>query len=186
MNNSNIIFLNDGKVKIENAEIPFGRFRNFAGEVKGQYDKKGEPYFNIFLNPDQADALAEAGWAIGEWDRSKNDPDADSQALIKVTVDVGGRTPSKIWHVSDRGTDGVRHKNLITYESGTMQELDNTRFDDVDVTLRFWKNTKGLYNAYLSTMYYTLPKDEWDDKWGDAIDEEFTGSPDDQEPVPFV
>lgn len=179
---SNVMFLNDGKAKIADLLNTQIIWRNFAGIVKPghKYDREGEPYFNISLSPAEYDTMINAGWDAREWTKKDADPQETPRYYIKVTIDVDGFSKSKIWHVSDPDADGRRHKNLITYDDGTMGDLDNTVFDTVDLTLRPWTNANGLKKAYLETMYYVIAKDEWGDKWGDVMDGDFS-----DESVPF-
>lgn len=147
----------NGNVSIENAHILPGDFRNFEGR-EGAYNKAGDRSFCISLDFDLADAMRADGWNIKQL-RPRN-PEDDPTPYIQVKVNFDGRIPPNIVMIS-----GNKKTKL---DSETVNMLDWAEIEKADVILRpyNWEvnGHKGV-KAYLKTLYVTVAKDEFEDKY---------------------
>lgn len=149
---------------IEGARITF---RNFSGEAR-KFNAAGNRNFNIILTEKDRDMLADAGFKIRV--RPPKDSYSEPQYLLPVMVSYKFRPP-KI-------TTIVGHvKSEMTEDN--VGELDYADIENIDLTIRpyHWEMPDGTsgVKAYLNSMYVTLVKDVFADKYDfgeDVIDEE--------------
>lgn len=135
-------------IVLENARIGF---RNFEGR-EGRFNAAGSRNFCVFLNPDQARALEEEGWAI-RWTHP-SDPDEDPQGFLSVSVKYGYISP-KVALIKNGGLPTELGENEIAM-------LDKAEIDYVDLVIRpyNWEvNGHSGVKAYLKSMYVKLVED---------------------------
>lgn len=146
-----------GNLKIENTRIIF---RNFKGE-ETRYNRAGNRNCCVLIDDAEiAQKLKEDGWNIKIL--APRDEDEEPKHYIQAAVSFKV-APPKIYMVC-----GGR-KVLLDEE--TVSILDNSDIINVDVILRpyFWDigNGKAGIKAYVKTMYVTIEKDEFADKYAD-------------------
>lgn len=141
---------------IENAKIIF---KNFSGNEK-PFNPAGKRNFCVIIeSPDDAKMLAKDGWNVKQLKpREKGD---DPTAYIQVAVDYS-HVPPKVWVVSDR------NKTLLT--ENEVDELDYAIMTNIDLEISPYQwfveaTGKSGVKAYLKTMYATVERDRFADKY---------------------
>lgn|SRR5437763_10345265 len=146
-------------VSLENVRIGF---RNFEGR-EGQYNKKGERSFAVFLNKETADVLAAEGWNVKFPRENENrvDPDEpgrDPYLQVSVSFDF---YPPNVFLISNN------QPTKITEEEVAM--LDWAEIENVDLVLRPYEwsvNRNSGIKAYLKAGYFTIVTDAFAAKYG--------------------
>ena len=139
-------------LKLENAVLGRGSYRNFAGE-KTQFNPAGKRTFVVLLDEQNGRLLEEQGWHI-RW-REPRDEQDDPTALLTVEVKFGDYPP-KIVLIS-----GGTHTTLDETNIGI---LDTAEIDRCDLIIRpyNWEvNGNSGTKAYVKTMYVTLQDDDF-------------------------
>jgi prophage antirepressor-like protein len=152
----------DNLLKIENAYLLPGQFKNFSGEP-GKYNNAGDRNFCVVIDPDTAQVLLREGWNVKTLP-ARNEGDED-RYYIKVAVSYD-HIPPKVFMLSKR------KKTLLDEE--TIGQLDYAEVTNFDLTINGaqWNNNgKSGVKAWLKTMYATLSQDEFADKY-DNYDED--------------
>lgn len=146
-------------VSLENVRIGF---RNFEGR-EGQYNKKGERSFAVFLNREVAEDLAEQGWNVKfpQPDPRGVDPDDDGrQPYLQVSVSFEFYPPS-VFLISNG------HPTKLDEEQLSM--LDWAELENVDLVIRPYEwsvNRNSGIKAYLKAGYFTIVTDRFAAKYG--------------------
>ena len=139
-------------LKLENAVLGRGSYRNFAGE-KTQFNPTGKRTFVVLLDEQNGRLLEQQGWHI-RW-REPRDEQDDPTALLTVEVKFGDYPP-KIVLISG-GT-------LTTLDETNIGILDTAEIDRCDLIIRpyNWEvNGNSGTKAYVKTMYVTLQDDDF-------------------------
>ena len=139
-------------LKLENAVLGRGSYRNFAGE-KTQFNPTGKRTFVVLLDEQNGRLLEQQGWHI-RW-REPRDEQDDPTALLTVEVKFGDYPP-KIVLISG-GT-------LTTLDETNIGILDTAEIDRCDLIFRpsNWEvNGNSGTKAYVKTMYVTLQDDDF-------------------------
>jgi hypothetical protein len=146
-------------LSLENVRIGF---RNFEGR-EGQYNKKGDRNFVVFLEKDLADALAEEGWNV-KFPREPQhqvDPDEPSRdPYLPVTVSFDNY-PANVFLISNGNA------TKLTGDEASM--LDWAEIQHVDLVLRPYEwsvNRNSGIKAYLKSGYFTIVTDAFAAKYG--------------------
>jgi hypothetical protein len=156
-------------ITVEGANI---QFRNFSGK-EGQFNRKGDRNFCLFLDNEFAKTLLTDGWNIKEL--QPRNPDDAPQPYLQVSVGFS-HYPPKIVLITTTG------KTFI--DESTVDILDWAEIDNVDLIIRpyNWElNGKFGVKAYLKTMYITIVEDEFASKYRNVPDSA-VAAPDDLEP----
>lgn len=136
-------------ITFKNARI---KYRNFRGEAR-QYNQEGMRNFNLVLNAEDAQRLAEMGMSVRI--RPPRNEGDEPERLLKVAVSYKIRAP-KIVVISG----GVQ----TALDEDTVDELDYADIERVDLSIRpsRWSMPDGRtgLKAYLNTMYVTVVEDE--------------------------
>lgn len=136
-------------------------FKNFRGE-EGQYNRKGDRNFVIFLDPEQATHLEEQGWNI-KFPKALEEPDEEDTRNPYLQVSIGEKgMPPKIVMVDEENGNEV----LLNFE--TMDILDDTviRYADVIIRPYHWAvNGNTGIKAYLKTLYANIEPDVFGGKY---------------------
>lgn len=147
-------------VKLENANILPGRFRNFAGK-EGPYNREGDRFFNIALPPEVADDMRRDGWNVKQL-KPREDDDVP-QDIIEVAVKFG-RIPPKIVLYTTKSQTKLDEESVST--------LDWVRIQEADVILRPYEwavNGKTGVKAYLKELRVKIdeetPEGQLEAKW---------------------
>lgn len=147
-------------VTIENATI---RWRNFAGKTD-RFNTNGNRHFTVFLDPQQARDMEEAGWDSVKWLDPREEGD-DPRPVIQVTVKYSEKArPPRILLINSVSRVDLGEKEL--------EILDYSEFDNVDLTLRPYKwdvQGKQGVKAYLQAGYFTIREDELERKYAQSL-----------------
>jgi hypothetical protein len=144
-------------LKIEDARIIF---RNFAG-VETRYNRAGNRNFCVIVDDaDIAQQLISDGWNVKTL--APRDEDEEPRYYIPAAVSYKN-IPPKIYLICGR--------SKVLLDEDTVGELDTADIVNVDVILRpyCWDlgNGKSGVKAYVKTMYVTIEKDEFADKYAE-------------------
>jgi len=134
-------------------------YRNFAGRAQ-QFNEEGNRNFNIILDPELADKLAQDGWNV-KTQRVREEGDIPDR-LLAVKVNFKSERPPKVVMIAG--------KNRVALGPDEVAVLDFADLGNVDVTLNPypWEMSgKTGITAYLKTCYATLNQDELEMKYGD-------------------
>lgn len=145
-------------LKLENAQIGRGSFRNFAGE-KSTYNPTGKRTFTVLLEEDLGKLLEQEGWHI-RWKQPRDEYD-EPQALLTVEVKFGDYPP-KIVLISDGKKTTLDEDNIAV--------LDTAEIACADMIIRpyNWEvNGKTGTKAYVKSLYITLQDDDFGGKYAD-------------------
>ena len=137
-------------------------FRNFSGK-EGKFNPAGRRSFCVLLDGELGEELEREGWNIKQL--KPRDDEEEPQKYLQVRVNYGSVDP-KIYMVVGR------QKTLLDEDS--VSSLDYADIENVDLIIRPYEwdvNGKSGITAYVKTMYVTVAKDEFSDKY-DFNDEE--------------
>lgn len=137
-------------------------FRNFAGE-ETRFNRAGNRNFSVILNHEDALKLLDDGWNVKI--KEPRDNFEDPLCYLEVTVKFDN-IPPKIVMIS-----GNKKTNL---DCETVDVLDYADISTVDLIIRpyNWEvNGKTGVKAYLKTMYVTINRDEFEDKYDNLEDD---------------
>lgn len=143
---------------IENAEL---LFRNFSGVEKPPYNKKGMRNFCVIIDdPAQAQALAEDSWNVKIL--APRDEEEVPRHYIQVAVQFENYPPNIFM---------VRGPNVppLRMDEEMVDSLDFAELRNIDIVLNpySWEfNGKTGVKAYLKTMYVSVVKDQFAEKYG--------------------
>ncbi len=143
-------------IVIEHAHI-WGR--NFSGIEKPPYNKEGDRNFCVELDDIQlARQLAEEGWNIKFRDPNEQYPEPSAYVQVKVKY---GKLVPEIYMVGDNGTSTLLNEETVGL-------LDSSEIENVDLVIRPYnydvRGEQGV-SAYVKTMYVTLAKDPFYEKY---------------------
>lgn len=126
--------------RIEGAEILRGQFRNFAG-APDKYNKDGgKRYFNVIVDDEMAQDLAEDGWGVKILE-PREDGDV-ARHYLKVNVKCNDRTEI------NRITRGRK----MRLNEDTLEMLDTDRIEFADMTVRAYEYEPGKISAWLDAL----------------------------------
>lgn len=141
-------------LKIEGTHIVFKP--NFEGREE-QFNREGDRYFNVAIDPDHVDELREQGWNVKEW-TGKEDGD-ETAYFIKVKVSYKFKPPRLVL-ITSRGR--------VPLDEETCDMLDWQEFEFVDVILsasHYKINGQAGISAYLKTGMFVVAEDELEKKY---------------------
>src|SRR6187399_1223442 len=104
--------------KLEDVHIIW---RNFSGEERLPYNKKGDRNFSIVLDPTTAEAMKRDGWNV----KFRQPKEEDGDILIHLPVKVGysGRPPA-IYLITSRGRNILTEDTISTLDYADIQKVD--------------------------------------------------------------
>ena len=139
-------------LKLENATIGRGGFRNFSGE-KTRYNRDGKRTFTVILEEELGHRLEEEGWHI-----RYREPQAEGEptiALLTVEVRFGEYPPKVIMIVGEDKTP---------LDETNIDILDTAEIVRADMVIRPYNWTvddNSGTKAYLKTLYVTVEDDDF-------------------------
>ena len=154
---------NNQLVSIEGANIPHGRWRNFAGK-QTEYNDKGQRNFTLFIDYETALQYEADGWNI-KWPKPNpeyDDPEVPPMGRLKVAVRFDGKVPPKVQLIQGNRATNITEANA--------EVLDFAEIVHADVTFRAYcgeVNGKPFVKPYLKTLYVTIPTEEFAEKYAD-------------------
>lgn len=151
----------DRMIRIENAQVLPGAFRNFSGNPTPFNKAGGDRTFCIKLEPEQADFFRSNGFNVQEKVNTQ-DPAAVTYVLsIKVSFRVA---PPDIIMIS--GGRGTRLDEI------TVGLLDSAEIQSADIAINPYEyevNGRHGFSAYLRTLYVTIAENPYADKYRDLV-----------------
>ena len=141
-------------LKIEGTHIVFKP--NFEGREE-QFNREGDRYFNVAIDPDHVDGLRADGWNVKEW-TGKEDGD-ETAYFIKVKVSYKFKPPRLVL-ITSRGR--------VPLDEETCEMLDWQEFEFIDVILsasHYKINGRAGISAYLKTGMFVVAEDELEKKY---------------------
>jgi hypothetical protein len=147
-------------LSLENVRIGF---RNFEGR-EGQYNKKGERAFAVFLEDKElAEQLLAEGWNVKfpKENENKIDPDEPSRdPYLQVSVGFEYYPPNVFL---------ISNGNPTKISEDEVPMLDWAEIENVDLVLRPYEwsvNRNSGIKAYLKSGYFTIVTDKFAAKYG--------------------
>lgn len=145
-------------ITFENARIAF---RNFSGK-EGRYNKEGERNFCLFLDPEDAEPMAEDGWNI-KYLKPREEEDAP-QAYVQVAVSYKHRPP-RLNLISSKG------RTPLGEDEAPILDYVDVKQADLIINPSFWDvNGNTGIKAYLKSIFIIMEEDELDLKYTDVPD----------------
>lgn len=142
-------------IAIEDAHI---MFRNFSGE-EGQFNRKGDRNFCVFLDNDEAERLEVEGWNIKYL--TARDEEEEDQAYVQVSASYTN-IPPKIVMISGQG------QTLLDESTVGMLDWVDIAYADLIINPYSWEvNGKVGIKAYVKALYVTIEEDEFANKYYD-------------------
>lgn len=139
-------------VKIYNAYILPGKWRNFAGE-KNRYNQNGLSVFNIRFSEEQGRELEDCGWPV-KWDEPREEGDIPQPRLqISFRFDM---YPPEIYQMNSNG-------DMERLSEDGISNLDWADIDYANLTLHgsHWEvNGKCGIKPYLKRMCVWIDEDD--------------------------
>lgn len=148
---------------IENAIITN---RNFEGREEKPFNAKGVRNFSVILENELAHALLEDGWNI-KFPKTKDPNDPETSGFLSVSVSY--TNPRHIPKIIQVTYDSNDKPHKIPLHESTIVNIDSAEIQDINLVIhpRQWDdNGRIRIKAYLKTMYFTLVKDPFEDKYG--------------------
>ena len=148
----------DETVAFNNAHLPYGAWRNFAGGPTRFDPRNTKRFFEIFVTDEEANKLAKEGWNV-KWLEPRNESEP-KQAHLKVFVnyDVPKRYQPRIWMTRKNG-------DPVLLDAEDVCQLDTDDIVRAKVQLRpyDWELPTGKKGrkAMLKQMYVTIEEDEF-------------------------
>jgi len=135
-------------------------FRNFSG-IEGEFNRKGDRNFAVFLSPEQAEAMLRDGWNV-KFLKVREEGE-EPQAYLQVSVSYNEKAkPPRIVMVTSR--------NKTPLGEDMVENLDHVDIAMVDLILNpYHWNVSGKtgVKAYLNTMYITIEENYLDLKYAE-------------------
>jgi hypothetical protein len=141
-------------LKIEGTHIVFKP--NFAGEEE-QFNREGDRYFNVAVDPDHVDQLRGDGWNVKEW--TGKEEDDETLYFIKVKVSFKFKPPRLVL-ITSRGR--------VPLDEETCDILDWQEYEFIDVIIsasHYTMNGRSGISAYLKTGMFVVAEDELEKKY---------------------
>lgn len=148
----------DGTVIFNNAQIPYGAWRNFAGGPTRFDPRNTKRFFEIFLTDEEANILTPLGWNV-KWLEPRNDSEP-KQAHLKVFInyEVPRRFQPRLWAVRPGYSP-------VLLEAEDVGQLDTDVIVRAKLMLRpyDWELSTGVKGrkAMLKQMYVTIEQDDF-------------------------
>src|SRR6188768_2021632 len=145
-------------VLMEDVEIGF---RNFSG-AEGEFNRKGDRNFAVFLSPQQAEEMLADGWNV-KFLKVREEGD-QPQAYLQISVSYNEKAkPPKIVLVTSRS------KTPLPEELVENLDFVDIKLVDLIINPYHWNvSGKSGIKAYLRTMYITIEEDYLDLKYADV------------------
>lgn len=149
----------DGTVAFNNAHIPYGAWRNFAGGPSRFDPRNTKRYFEIFIPDDEAEKLSRAGWNV-KWLEPKNESEPKQAHLrIFVNYEVPARFQPRIWMTRSNG-------DPIRLDPDDVCQLDSDDIIRAKIQIRpyDWEipgTGRTGRKAMLKQMYVTIEEDDF-------------------------
>lgn len=159
----------DGTVVFNNALVPGGNWRNFAGMPTKYKPANTERYFHIFLTDEEAQRLEDLGWNVK---RTKHEnPSEPQQAYLQVFIklDVSPRLQPRIWQTRKKGRPILMDADLINQLDSDDIERCKLQIRPYDWTLATGKSGR---KAFVKQMFVTIVEDDFAAEFFDEGDEE--------------
>ena len=144
-------------VRIMNAEILFGSFRNFTGiDTKfPSVDANGNPkrFFNISIPYDYIQAFCDQGISVKFWRGGDSDEDGNEllPGFTKVHINYNySIKPVVVVRNGEYNDDGSVNENWIEFTESTIGTLQRAEFDNVTLILRIARGTTQFGKPYTS------------------------------------
>lgn len=160
-------------IKLDNAYILPGDYRNFSGKPTKFNRAGGSRSFCVKLNEEQAEWFKNQGFNIQE-KINQRDPDAEITYVLSIKVSFKVAPPNIIMISGNRGT---------RLTESTISILDMSEIQYADLTINPYEydvNGRHGYSAYLRDMYVTIAEDPYAEKYRNIV---MNQSEDDE--VPF-
>ena len=149
-------------IRLDNAYILPGSYRNFSGKPTPFNKAGGARSFCIRLNEDQAVWFRDNGFNIQER-MNPNDPDAPVTYVLSIKVSFAVAPPNVVMISNGRGTP---------LNEATIGNLDSAEIQYADIAINPYEydvNGRHGYSAYLRDLYVTIAENPYADKYKDLV-----------------
>lgn len=154
----------DGTVVFNNAQIPYGNWRNFSGGPTRFNKQNTQRFFHLFLTDEEAYRLEDLGWNV-KWLEPRN-PSEPKQAHLQVFIKMDGpaRLQPRIWLTRKKGRPILMDEDLVS-------QLDQDDFARVKLQIRpyDWTLDSGVSGrkAFVKQMFVTVVEDDFSSEFFD-------------------
>lgn len=148
----------DGTVAFNNAQIPYGSWRNFAGGPTKFDPRNTKRFFEIFLTDEEAEILSGLGWNV-KWLEPRNDSEPKQAHLrIFINYEVPRRYQPRVW-MTRRAGDPM----LLDVEDLGQLDGDDIVRAKLQIRPYDWELPTGVSGrkAMLKQMYVTIEEDDF-------------------------
>ena len=160
---------------IENAAITN---RNFEGREEKPYNPKGVRNFTVILDNQTAHVLLNDNWNV-KFPKGKDPDDPETSGFLPISVSYSN--PRYIPKIIQVTYDANGKPKKTPLNESTIVNIDSAEIQDINLVIhpRIWEvNGASGVKAFLKTMYFTLVKDPFEDKYGSF-------EPDYEDELPF-
>lgn len=148
----------DGTVAFNNAQIPYGGWRNFSGGPTRFDPRNTKRFFEIFLSDEEAQILSSLGWNV-KWLEPRNESEP-RQAHLKIFInyEVPRKFQPRVWMVR-------LGYSPVLLEAEDIGQLDTDDIVRAKLQIRpyDWELPTGVKGrkAMLKQMYVTIEQDDF-------------------------
>lgn len=149
-------------IKVDNAYILPGDYRNFAGRPTKFNKAGGARSFCIRLNEEQAMWFKQNGFNVQE-KINPSDPDAGVTYVLSVKVSFKVAPPRIVMISGNRGTELTEN---------TVSLLDSAEVQYADLSINPYEydvNGSHGYSAYLRELYVTIAENPYAEKYRNLV-----------------
>lgn len=127
-------------------------FRNFRGEGT-RYNADGKRNFNVIVPNDVAEQLIDSGWHLRIL--KPRDEDEDPKYCLKVSLNIGGRSPLEVWQYTRNGR--------VLLDEEMIENLDWADIERADFVVSPHEYEPGKFTGWLYELRVWLAESMLDE-----------------------